>query len=194
MLQRFVAVLLLNTCRDGSCHYSVHWLFEHDTIVSFISYGSRTLTDTFGIVYQQILEQILGDALYYPPTTDALVEFPSPESLKRKIIISTKPPKEYLEACSTQKLAMENRNLVEELEKEDKLEQTTFAPLEENHILGENTPSLRKEVEVLSQKVGHFSGSMHNTITSNRFSLVIMLKFHSTPAGHHHICSVFQAI
>lgn len=100
----------------------------------------------------EILEQILGDALYYPPTTDALVEFPSPESLKRKIIISTKPPKEYLEACSTQKLAMENRNLVEELEKEDKLEQTTFAPLEENHILGENTPSLRKEVEVLSQK------------------------------------------
>lgn len=34
--------------------------------------------------------------LYYPES-NTLGEFPSPESLKQRIIISTKPPKEYLE-------------------------------------------------------------------------------------------------
>ena len=40
--------------------------------------------------------QTFGDLLYYP-ASECLAEFPSPESLKRRIIISTKPPKEYLE-------------------------------------------------------------------------------------------------
>lgn len=35
--------------------------------------------------------------LFYPES-DCLKEFPSPEELKHRIIISTKPPKEYLEA------------------------------------------------------------------------------------------------
>ncbi|KAL3719906.1 hypothetical protein ACJRO7_004830 [Eucalyptus globulus] len=35
------------------------------------------------------------------PDSDQLAEFPSPESLKRKILISTKPPKEYLERQSS---------------------------------------------------------------------------------------------
>ncbi|KAK3019005.1 hypothetical protein RJ639_003613 [Escallonia herrerae] len=41
----------------------------------------------------------LGDALF-SCGSESLVEFPSPESLKRKIIISTKPPKDYLESKS----------------------------------------------------------------------------------------------
>ncbi|XP_027331739.1 phosphoinositide phospholipase C 6-like isoform X2 [Abrus precatorius] len=41
--------------------------------------------------------QIFGDMLYYPQT-DLLAEFPTPESLKGRILISTKPPKEYLES------------------------------------------------------------------------------------------------
>ncbi|KAI4372929.1 hypothetical protein MLD38_011109 [Melastoma candidum] len=44
-----------------------------------------------------MLTEIFGDMLYYP-TTESLAEFPSPESLKNRIIISTKPPKEYLES------------------------------------------------------------------------------------------------
>ncbi|KAI4370538.1 hypothetical protein MLD38_018884 [Melastoma candidum] len=44
-----------------------------------------------------MLAEIFGDMLYYP-TTESLAEFPSPESLKNRIIISTKPPKEYLES------------------------------------------------------------------------------------------------
>jgi phosphatidylinositol phospholipase C delta len=41
--------------------------------------------------------QTFGDILF-SPGQEYLKEFPSPESLKKRIIISTKPPKEYLEA------------------------------------------------------------------------------------------------
>lgn len=41
--------------------------------------------------------QTFGDILFCPGS-ESLKEFPSPESLKKRIIISTKPPKEYLEA------------------------------------------------------------------------------------------------
>lgn len=44
----------------------------------------------------QMLTQTFGEMLHYPQG-DCLAEFPSPESLKHQIIISTKPPKEYLE-------------------------------------------------------------------------------------------------
>lgn len=44
-----------------------------------------------------MVTQTFGDILF-TPGSDCLNEFPSPESLKKRIIISTKPPKEYLEA------------------------------------------------------------------------------------------------
>ncbi|KAJ0101424.1 hypothetical protein Patl1_06614 [Pistacia atlantica] len=44
----------------------------------------------------EMLNQVFGEMLYYPQS-ESLTEFPSPESLKYRIIISTKPPKEYLE-------------------------------------------------------------------------------------------------
>ncbi|KAK8485274.1 hypothetical protein V6N11_070877 [Hibiscus sabdariffa] len=40
------------------------------------------------------------ESMLYHPDTDFLTEFPSPESLKYRIMISTKPPKEYLESRS----------------------------------------------------------------------------------------------
>ncbi|KAI5578976.1 hypothetical protein BDE02_08G061100 [Populus trichocarpa] len=45
----------------------------------------------------QMVTQTFGDILF-TPGSERLKEFPSPDSLKRRIIISTKPPKEYLEA------------------------------------------------------------------------------------------------
>lgn len=43
-----------------------------------------------------MITQTFGDMLF---TSDScLKEFPSPESLKRRVLISTKPPKEYLQA------------------------------------------------------------------------------------------------
>lgn len=44
--------------------------------------------------------QIFGDLLYYPDS-GCLEEFPSPELLKHRIILSTKPPKEYREGESS---------------------------------------------------------------------------------------------
>ncbi|KAA8539577.1 hypothetical protein F0562_026269 [Nyssa sinensis] len=41
--------------------------------------------------------QTFGKMLYYPES-GCLEEFPSPEALKHQIIVSTKPPKEYLES------------------------------------------------------------------------------------------------
>ncbi|KAH6777799.1 Phosphoinositide-specific phospholipase C family protein [Perilla frutescens var. frutescens] len=40
--------------------------------------------------------QVFGDMLYYPES-EGLDKFPSPEDLKYRIIVSTKPPKEYLD-------------------------------------------------------------------------------------------------
>lgn len=45
----------------------------------------------------QMITKTFGDMLF-SPGPECLCEFPSPESLKRRIIISTKPPKEYLQA------------------------------------------------------------------------------------------------
>ncbi|GMI92216.1 phosphatidylinositol-specific phospholipase C4 [Hibiscus trionum] len=44
----------------------------------------------------QMVMQTFGNMLFYPES-DCVKEFPSPEELKHRIIISTKPPKEYLE-------------------------------------------------------------------------------------------------
>ncbi|XP_058075013.1 phosphoinositide phospholipase C 6-like isoform X2 [Magnolia sinica] len=44
----------------------------------------------------EMLTQTFGEMLFYPGG-DCLAELPSPEALKNRIIISTKPPKEYLE-------------------------------------------------------------------------------------------------
>ncbi|XP_031122247.1 phosphoinositide phospholipase C 4-like isoform X2 [Ipomoea triloba] len=45
----------------------------------------------------QMLTNTFGDMLFVPES-ECLKEFPSPEELKHRIVISTKPPKEYLEA------------------------------------------------------------------------------------------------
>uniref|UniRef100_A0A0E0LQ67 Phosphoinositide phospholipase C n=1 Tax=Oryza punctata TaxID=4537 RepID=A0A0E0LQ67_ORYPU len=41
--------------------------------------------------------EVFGDILYYPDK-DHLKEFPSPQDLKGRVLLSTKPPKEYLQA------------------------------------------------------------------------------------------------
>lgn len=64
-----------------------------------------TLEDHLGPDLQtkaaEAIVEIFGSALYYPNSAEELKQFPSPESLKGRILISTKPPKEYLEASST---------------------------------------------------------------------------------------------
>ncbi|XP_075499987.1 phosphoinositide phospholipase C 2-like [Primulina tabacum] len=45
----------------------------------------------------EMITQTFGD-MVFSPGPECLKEFPSPESLKKRVIISTKPPKEYLQA------------------------------------------------------------------------------------------------
>ncbi|KAL3837751.1 hypothetical protein ACJIZ3_022342 [Penstemon smallii] len=45
----------------------------------------------------EMITQTFGDMLF-TPGPECLGEFPSPESLKKRVMISTKPPKEYLKA------------------------------------------------------------------------------------------------
>lgn len=44
-----------------------------------------------------MVTQTFEDVLYYPKS-EFLNEFPSPEALEKRIILSTKPPREYLES------------------------------------------------------------------------------------------------
>ncbi|MBA0569012.1 hypothetical protein Golob_006476, partial [Gossypium lobatum] len=62
----------------------------------------------------EMVTQTFGDILF-SPGSECLKEFPSPESLKGRIIISTKPPKEYLEA----KEVKENENDPERVKASD---------------------------------------------------------------------------
>lgn len=47
-----------------------------------------------------MLNQTFGEMIF-APETESLSEFPSPESLKNRVLVSTKPPKEYLESKSS---------------------------------------------------------------------------------------------
>ncbi|GAU36990.1 hypothetical protein TSUD_150260 [Trifolium subterraneum] len=74
----------------------------------------------------QMVTQTFGDILFCP-STEGLKEFPSPDSLKRRIIISTKPPKEYLEAK----------------EGKEKEESQKGKPADDEEAWGKEVPSLR---------------------------------------------------
>ncbi|XP_068644185.1 phosphoinositide phospholipase C 2-like [Aristolochia californica] len=51
----------------------------------------------------EMVTQIFGEMLFIPSEED-LKEFRSPESMRNRVIISTKPPKEYLESKSTKEV------------------------------------------------------------------------------------------
>ncbi|CAA0834406.1 Phosphoinositide phospholipase C 2 [Striga hermonthica] len=53
------------------------------------------LTADLQALVTEMITQTFG-AMLFIPGSEPLSEFPSPESLKRRILISTKPPKEYL--------------------------------------------------------------------------------------------------
>ncbi|XP_068474211.1 phosphoinositide phospholipase C 2-like isoform X2 [Phaseolus vulgaris] len=75
----------------------------------------------------KMVTRTFGDILF-SPSSESLKEFPSPESLKRRIIISTKPPKEYNEAKD-----------VQEEEEESQKEK----PVDDEEAWGKEVPSLR---------------------------------------------------
>ncbi|KAK9279948.1 hypothetical protein L1049_013632 [Liquidambar formosana] len=73
-------------------------LFLHHHIPVIITLEDHLNPDLRAKV-AQMLTKTFGEMLFYPKS-ECLEEFPSPEELKNRIIISTKPPREYLEAKS----------------------------------------------------------------------------------------------
>ncbi|KAI3815979.1 hypothetical protein L1987_15663 [Smallanthus sonchifolius] len=55
------------------------------------------LTPTLQAKVAEMVTSIFGDMLYFPKASDKDA-FPSPDALKHQIILSTKPPKEYLQS------------------------------------------------------------------------------------------------
>lgn len=69
-----------------------------------------------------MVTQTFGELLYYPES-GCLEEFPSPEDLKYRIILSTKPPKEYLESKPSDEasLGKESEDQTAEPDPDDKV-------------------------------------------------------------------------
>ncbi|KAJ4903944.1 Phosphoinositide phospholipase C 6 [Raphanus sativus] len=75
------------------------------------------LTSDLQAKVAEMATQIFGEMLYYPES-DSLEEFPSPDSLLHRIIISTKPPKEYLESRNPLVKQKDNSNVSPSSEEE----------------------------------------------------------------------------
>ncbi|MQL79618.1 hypothetical protein Taro_012060 [Colocasia esculenta] len=79
----------------------------------------------------EMVTQTFGDMLYYPKS-NGMDEFPSPEALKKRIILSTKPPKEYLES---------------KISKDKESESQTLNEPPEDEAWGKEVPDFKAELE-----------------------------------------------
>eukprot|EP01018_Ginkgo_biloba_P031458 Gb_38146 [translate_table: standard] len=86
----------------------------------------------------EMITETFGEMLFYP-NSEGLKEFPSPETLKGRILISTKPPKEYLESKSSKKLA--NGDKEEQKPPEEEPWGDEIRDYEEDMSYGEKTAS-----------------------------------------------------
>ncbi|KAL3650264.1 Phosphoinositide phospholipase C 6 [Castilleja foliolosa] len=102
--------------------------------------------------------QVFGDMLYCPDSEEGLQEFPSPEALKHKILLSTKPPKEYLSTT-------ENNQNVETQEKDssedenDEEESDAFQQKSGNIVAPEYK-------HLIAIRAGHAKKGLKNALTS----------------------------
>ncbi|KAL6644878.1 hypothetical protein ACP70R_016486 [Stipagrostis hirtigluma subsp. patula] len=92
--------------------------------------------DLQAIVAKMVLE-VFGDILYYPESKH-LQEFPSPEALRGRIILSTKPPKEYLEAKDS---SMKERDVEPQFKKGES----------EEAAWGTEVPDIQDELQVANK-------------------------------------------
>eukprot|EP00262_Sarcandra_glabra_P006646 TRINITY_DN1901_c0_g3_i1.p1 TRINITY_DN1901_c0_g3~~TRINITY_DN1901_c0_g3_i1.p1 ORF type:complete len:586 (+),score=106.81 TRINITY_DN1901_c0_g3_i1:233-1990(+) len=117
----------------------------------------------------EMVNHTFGDSLFYPES-DGLEEFPSPEYLKKRIIISTKPPKEYLESKDKENGAHKGKDpeeeawgkevpdLKTELEADDKIEHDRIEHDQEedddgDHKLQQNAaPEYKRIIAISTEK------------------------------------------
>ncbi|XP_068668085.1 phosphoinositide phospholipase C 2-like [Aristolochia californica] len=91
----------------------------------------------------QMINKTFGDMLFYPDS-DPLKEFPSPEELKKRFIISTKPPKEYMESKS---------------QKEN--ESGKKKSSEDEETWGKEVPDLKTKLEAVDKHKEHDNEDLH---------------------------------
>ncbi|XWS28687.1 hypothetical protein CRYUN_Cryun25bG0092700 [Craigia yunnanensis] len=78
---------------------------EYPVVITFEDHLNSNLQKKVAKMVKEIFEEML-----YCNETENLEKFPSPESLKKRVLISTKPPKEYLEGNTVGEEVSENEN------------------------------------------------------------------------------------
>ncbi|XP_073118613.1 phosphoinositide phospholipase C 6-like isoform X2 [Henckelia pumila] len=124
----------------------------------------------------KMVTQVFGDILYYPES-GCLEEFPSPEALKHKIILSTKPPKEYLISNNTN-IDEENSLPVEKDTSEDEVLSDSDQDDEDNSVSRQKWGSVTEPEyrQLIGIHAGKAKKSLRDTLRSgidkvNRLSL-----------------------
>lgn len=99
--------------------------------------------------------QTFGNMLFCPPESDCVKEFPSPEELKYRIVISTKPPKEYLE---DKNLSSRGSNSLKDKDSdEDTWGRMSDLTNDDDKVSGEKSKKRRKRINLCSYFCLNFS-------------------------------------
>ncbi|XP_037494498.1 phosphoinositide phospholipase C 2 isoform X1 [Jatropha curcas] len=93
-------IKFLLAIKDNAFHAS-----EYPVVITFEDH----LTPNLQAKVAEMVSRTFGSMLYCPES-DKMEEFPSPESLKNKVMISTRPPKEYLETETSKEKQTPNKS------------------------------------------------------------------------------------
>ncbi|XP_028069587.1 phosphoinositide phospholipase C 2-like [Camellia sinensis] len=131
---------------------------EYPVVITFEDH----LTSDLQAKVATLVTETFGVTLFHPESD--LKELPSPESLKKKIIISTKPPKEYLESDMKQKVnskkvkaSAEEEPRENEIQTDDKDELDEGEPQDED--IQHAVPEYRRLIAI---HAGKLKGGIHN--------------------------------
>ncbi|KAE8039275.1 hypothetical protein FH972_011703 [Carpinus fangiana] len=98
----------------------------------------------------KMVTKMFGAMLYFPES-EYITEFPSPESLKKRVLISTKPPTEYLEVQSTMvRDSQRQKDSVEDIETRNSNAKRT--KIDEDEDEENATPEYRKLIAIHAGK------------------------------------------
>ncbi|KAG9146238.1 hypothetical protein Leryth_007945 [Lithospermum erythrorhizon] len=109
----------------------------------------------------EMVIKIFGDMLYYPEK-GYLEEFPSPDELKHRIILSTKPPKEYLSAKEETTSPLGKDSSDEEFLGKDTSEYDFYDKYANDELDDDD------DYYTLSQKSGQFSGPEYKRLVAGK--------------------------
>nr|XP_043611543.1 phosphoinositide phospholipase C 2-like [Erigeron canadensis] len=129
----------IKTCVFVASNYPVILTLEDRLTPDLQAKVAKMVTETF------------GNVLYKYTGSDLMKDFPSPESLKRRIVVSTKPPKEYLDTPrSTTGQNESSLNVKASSEEDDENKDEDFQ--DEEEIVKQNVESEYKQLIAIHAK------------------------------------------